>query len=117
MATTIFSDIYQNNVWGCGSGDGSTADYTVPYRQFLSKWLHDNKIETVLDIGCGDWQSTCLIDWNGIKYTGIDCVPSLIENHKEKYGSNTISFALKDILSQPLQKSYDVIILKDVIQH
>ena len=117
MATTVFDNIYRNNEWGCGSGNGSTVTYTAAYREFLEQWLRQQHVTTVLDIGCGDWQSTKLINWEGIDYTGIDCVPSLITEHQKNYQAPNLHFYVKDVLSQPLTQTYDVIILKDVIQH
>ena len=117
MATRVFSTIYSKNQWGCGSGYGSLPTSTVKYRAFLSQWMKEHAIKTVLDIGCGDWQSTHLLNWDGITYTGIDCVPSLIEENRQKYGSPNIHFHMRDVLREPITGTYDVIILKDVIQH
>ena len=39
----------------------------------------------VLDIGCGDWQFSKLMDWSEYYYTGIDCVPSLIDTNTKDY--------------------------------
>jgi len=57
---------------GCGSGPGSTKEYTIQYREFLSKFIKDNKIKTILDIGCGDFQMNEHFDWIDYDYTGID---------------------------------------------
>ena len=42
------------------------------------------KIKSVCDIGCGDWQFSQYIDFKGFKYTGIDCVKSVIDENKKK---------------------------------
>lgn len=52
-----FSDIYNNNVWGCGSGEGSKIENTVEYRRLLHIFLEKNSsdITSIIDYGCGDW--------------------------------------------------------------
>lgn len=119
-ATKTFSRIYENDLWNGGSGQGSTEEYTVAYRAELEKLLEEWKVETVLDIGCGDWQSTKLIDWKGANYLGVDCVPSLIEQNTHLYAKEgKVQFQQIDVLEQysEITEIYDLIILKDVIQH
>lgn len=118
-STYIFSDIYKKNIWRYGSGEGSLETYTIPYRKFLVKFLIDYDIKTILDIGCGDWQFSKLIDWSNYDYTGIDCVQSVIDNNNSIYGKKNIKFLYCDILNDinKLKINYDLIILKDVIIH
>jgi len=68
----IFNNIYQNNLWDFGSGPGSLEQNTTEYRIFLQNFIRQNKIKRVLDIGCGDWRFSRLMDWSGLVYTGID---------------------------------------------
>ena len=75
----IFEEMYQKKIWGGGSGVGSLPEATVRYRAVLQKLLTDYQVRSVVDIGCGDWQTGSLVDWTGIEYTGIDIVPEVIE--------------------------------------
>lgn len=113
----VFTNIYANNIWG-GSGMGSTLEYTISYRLKLMEFIKEFKCENVIDIGCGDWKFSSLIDWNGINYLGIDVVQSLIDNHNGKYKDENINFEKMDVLNEydslPIT---DLFILKDVIQH
>jgi SAM-dependent methyltransferase len=123
LATTTFTSIYNKNFWSKGSGPGSTPEYTSTYRESLIATLRRLNVTTILDVGCGDWQFSRLIDWTGFNYTGIDCVKFLIDNHNNMFGKANIKFVHHDILTQewmlssPSSPRIDAVILKDVIQH
>lgn len=116
----VFENIYKKNIWsmrgGYGSGPGSLPEKTVEYRNFLQDFIKKNKIKTILDAGCGDWQFSKLIDWSGLSYVGIDIVPFLIEENNKKYSCKNIKFYKKNIITDDLPKA-DLIIAKDVLQH
>lgn len=111
-----FCEIYQNRKWYRGSGSGSLVENTVEYRKFLQDFINRQDIKTVIDLGCGDWQFSKLIDWDSVSYTGIDVVPSVIKDNKVAYGTRpNINFICADVLSYEPQA--DLIIMKDVLQH
>ncbi len=117
-STDVFSRVYREGLWVRGSGEGSLPMNTVEYRAFLQEFLREEKIETVLDIGCGDWQSSCLLDWSGIDYVGIDTVPSVIADNRRRYDAPNITFLLADAaLEETELPSVDLLLLKDVLQH
>jgi len=112
----VFNKYYSTNAWiGGGSGSGSTAENTIAYREFLSSFLRQFEIKSVVDLGCGDWQFSRLIDWSGIDYLGIDVSEIVLKNTKTFTGSN-VRFANMDALSGDLPAA-DLLIVKDVIQH
>ena len=111
----IFNMIYERNIWGNGSGSGSTPANTEGYRTFLLNFIRTNKIKSVVDLGCGDWQFSKLIDWSGINYIGIDVSDVVLKNTK-LFGSDKISFLEMDALTGELPGA-DLLIMKDVIQH
>ena len=43
---SAFDEIYTQNYWGKGSGDGSSLEATLPYKNFLEKFIVTNKIKT-----------------------------------------------------------------------
>ena len=53
-----FNHIYRSNVWGFGSGWGSSEEFTGPYHALLADFIREHGIRSVVDAGCGDWQST-----------------------------------------------------------
>jgi SAM-dependent methyltransferase len=112
-----FSRIYETGAWGKGSGIGSYPEATPPYRSFLEQFIRWNRIETIVDLGCGDWQSSCLMDWGEVDYTGIDCVESLILANNEKYGNSRCRFLLRDLSEEEHFPPADLAIVKDVLQH
>jgi len=107
----IFTEIYEKDMWGGGSGGGSTPENTVAYRLILQGFLYKYKIKTVVDFGCGDWAFSQLIDWTGINYTGVDCVESVIRKNIEKFRGDNINF------SYMTPGFGDLLIVKDVLQH
>lgn len=112
----IFTKIYQENSWGIGSGDGSDKEYTEDYQNLLVNFIIENNIKSVIDYGCGDWQSTQFIEWNNIvdSYIGVDIVDNLIEHHNEHFASDVISFKTSEHFEF---HHVDLIICKDVLQH
>lgn len=112
----VFTRIYDEQSWTGGSGSGSHPDNTTTYRQFLQNFFKRYNIRSVVDFGCGDWQSTQLIDWSGISYHGIDVVEAVISENSRQHGSETIRFSCADLLEEPLPAA-DLLIIKDVLQH
>ncbi len=74
---------------------------------------------SILDVPCGDmvWMSRFLSTRNDIDYTGIDIVPELINHHNKVYASTTKTFLVGDIVEMPLNKTYDIIICRTLLQH
>lgn len=115
--TETFTYIYDNKVWGEGSGGGSNPENNTEYISFLQEFLREKQIKSVVDFGCGDWQFSQLIDWSGIDYIGIDCVKSIITENRIKFTNQ--SFYLSNEIPEKIKgrKMADVLILKDVLQH
>jgi len=113
----IFNTIYKYNLWIKGSGTGSIIINNKPYIHFLNKFLKDNDIKSVIDIGCGDWQISKNIDWNNIKYLGIDIVKNVIDYNVNEYSKSNIKFLCKDITEYINIPNADLYIIKDVLQH
>ncbi len=112
----IFNRHYRNDDWvGGGSGTGSTPEATATYREFLISFLETRGIRRVVDLGCGDWQFSRLIDWSGIDYTGIDVSGVVLENTKRFAASNIKFFEMNG--TSPRLPGADLLIMKDVIQH
>ena len=116
--TDEFTKIYNTNYWIKGSGSGSYIENTIEYNKYIIDFITKNNINSITDIGCGDWQSSYLIYQNfiNIDYLGLDCVNFIIEKNKKyhpKYNFKTL-----DILCNvDLIRESDVYIIKDVLQH
>jgi len=110
-----FSEIYQKNEWGYGSGVGSLPINNISYMEFVQSFLQNCGIKSVVDFGCGDWQFTRFMDWNGASYVGFDLVPSLIESNRKAFARPGVSFEVyRDIDELP---AADLLLCKDVFQH
>ena len=125
---TIFTNIYENRMWGGNisnefngtSGSGSSVEYNNQvYIPFLKKYITDNNIKTVVDLGCGDFRcGTLIYDSLDIVYNGYDTYKKIIDIHKKNYTSNKYNFTHLDFLNNCESIiSGDLCILKDVLQH
>lgn len=111
-----FEEIYANNEWVSGSGEGSLPINNLGYVVFIENFVKSNSIELVLDLGCGDWQFSKDIRWGSAKYYGYDIVSSVISTNKALYSTENVIFTLYsgDFLDLP---PADLLIAKDVLQH
>lgn len=111
-----FEAVYADRTWHGGSGPGSDEGATKRWRKFLRAYMTIYKVRSVLDLGCGDWQHSRLIDWTGIDYLGIDVVPAVVEANAERYARPGVAFECADVTTCDLPAA-DLIICKEVLQH
>jgi SAM-dependent methyltransferase len=81
----------------------------------LQAFLRDNAIRSVLDVGCGDWQFSRLIDWSDIDYRDFEVVPAVIEANRAAFARPCIRFDLLD--DHAGVQEADLVLRKDVQQH
>ena len=110
-----FEEIYRQDRWTNGSGPGSAPSSTIEYRAFVERFINENNVRSVTDLGCGDWQFSRLMDWSNIDYVGYDLVGFLIERNRKEYGRDNIRFEqMDDIRDLP---GGDLLLSKEVLQH
>lgn len=124
----IFTKIYENNNWGNdinqnykgNSGGGSDVNYNInTYIPFLQKFIIENNITKVIDLGCGDFRCGPMI-YNDldIKYVGYDTYKKVIDFHKNNYILPKYNFIHLDFYCHKEEiESGELCIIKDVIQH
>lgn len=116
----VFENIYNKNSWhGGGSGYGSEISYNLPFTVFMTYWITNNKIKSIVDLGCGDlqWMPYIYNYLPGVNYTGIDVVSSVIRNHQVNYPDQKfIECDLTEIDWDKIPNS-DLYFIKDVLQH
>jgi hypothetical protein len=124
----IFTDIYEKNIWGYdgkksyngSSGGGSEIAYNESvYIPFLKKFINENNIKNVVDLGCGNFKCGPLIynDLN-IVYTGYDTYNKIITYNSQTHKTPKYTFIHLDFYSNKDKIiNGDVCILKDVLQH
>jgi SAM-dependent methyltransferase len=83
--------------------------------QLLQSFISNNKIKSVTDVGCGDWQFSQHMYWSGITYNGFDVVESIVKDNQSKFGSKNTNFHTLSAISD-LPKA-DLVVCKDVLQH
>ena len=110
-----FCRIYDQKLWGRGSGVGSSPENTVEYRSFLRQFMRCNHIRSVVDLGCGDWQFSRYVDWSGVTYVGVDVVPSVVESNQREFANGHITFRKFESLAK--LPAADLLVCKDVLQH
>jgi hypothetical protein len=115
-----FARIHDTNLWGAeasASGLGSQMDATSVLRAELPRLLARLGATSLLDAPCGDagWINKADL---GVRYLGIDIVPSLIENLRARAGAGEIAgeYRLADITADPLPR-YDAILCRDALVH
>lgn len=119
---SVFTGIYKTAAWGRNeegkgfSGDGSVLENATPYVSFLEEFIKKNDIQSVVDLGCGDWTLSQHLNWSGIQYIGIDVVKFVIENNQKLYSAPNIRFIHADATQFDLPEG-DLLICKDVLQH
>lgn len=114
-----FKRIEQINMWGASgsvSGLGSERQATEAMRNRLPGLFDHLGVQSILDAPCGD------ANWirevtTGIAYTGIDIVPSLIEQNVHQWtGNDAHRFMVADITEDPLPPA-DLILCRDCLVH
>ena len=119
-----FTNIYKQGTWNKGdvsaplSGPGSSIENTRDVSKFLQSFIDENKIDSVLDLGCGDLTWISKTAWfcdGSVSYTGVDIVEHLIESHKRTYPSKT--FYQRDIVEWNTIPTHSLVILRDILFH
>jgi hypothetical protein len=123
-----FTNIYEQKIWGNNnnnnysgsSGGGSDINYNKnTYIPFLKKFIIDNNIKNVVDLGCGDFRcGKLLYDDLNILYTGYDVYKKIIDYNKQIYLPDKYNFIHLDFCNYKDNiQNGDLCILKDVVQH
>jgi SAM-dependent methyltransferase len=115
----IFDEMYKKRGWGNEetlSGTGSTVKNTEKLVRLLPTIFSQYKIDSVLDIPCGDFNWMKEVEMGGIKYYGADIVEALIERNKKLYTKNAYSFFVADVTTSVLP-NVDFILCRDCLVH
>ena len=124
----IFTQVYETNEWGNNnvadyngsSGAGSSVDFNQKsYVPFLKKFITDKGIQTVVDLGCGDFRCGKLIyEELNVTYTGYDAYKKVLNYNTTQHSLPKYSFLHLDFFNnKECIVNADLCILKDVIQH
>jgi hypothetical protein len=101
---TVMTEIYSRNLWGCPttrSGPTATVERTMELVANLPELFRSLGIESMLDVGCGDFSWMQHVDLTGIDYLGVDIVPDLVQTLQNSYTSSTVHFQKMNVLQEP----------------
>jgi SAM-dependent methyltransferase len=114
-----FQRIHETNLWGGAStsGLGSEIDATTVLRAQLPVLFEKLAVASLLDAPCGDagWINRADL---GVRYVGVDIVPSLIEHLQARAAAGEIhgEYHLADITHDKLPRC-DAILCRDCLVH
>jgi SAM-dependent methyltransferase len=117
-----FATAYIHGDWGrvggqpYFSGTGSLPENVGPYLRFVNNYIRANAIESVVDLGCGDFRASAALDLHGVRYLGVDIVSTLIDHNARHFESEQVRFARLDVGQDPLPEA-DLCLIKQVLQH
>jgi SAM-dependent methyltransferase len=117
-----FDSIYISNVWGTSddptlnSGLGSTGRYVEEYCALMRTLLEQYGVNSVTDVGCGNFNSGKTIAPFVALYTGVDIAQSVIDANTRIYAGERIRFTRADLTRDSLPQA-DAAIVRQVLQH
>lgn len=120
-AAETFTEIYQNNLWGGAagefySGSGSDEKYAQKYAETIKNFIADNKIKSVVDLGCGDFRIASRFVSPEFHYTGVDIVTDLVAHLQKEYADENVQFQCLNIIEEELPIA-ELCLIRQVLQH
>lgn len=112
----VFKWIHETNKWGSPesvSGKGSELDQTVAIRRQLPELIDELKVDSILDIPCGDLNWLEHVDLP-VDYTGADIVTELIERNRQRYPG--LRFLVLDACKDQLPDA-ELVLMRDLLVH
>ncbi len=116
---SVFEQIYVRNAWQSPesrSGPGSTLERTEILRWELPPLLARLGVRTLVDAPCGDcnWRQHTVIDLDA--YIGVDIVPALIEENRQRFPHSNWRFEVADLVEDDLPRG-DAVLCRDALIH
>jgi hypothetical protein len=96
---------------GRTSGAGSEGEEGAYKARYVSEFIRDHNVTSVIDWGCGDGQVLELIDLHGALYHGVDCAPTIVERMRRKFPQHSFS------TDEGTQPTAELAISMDVLFH
>ncbi|KVD75822.1 hypothetical protein WS62_03590 [Burkholderia sp. ABCPW 14] len=115
----FFESVYRDNLWNSEesrSGQGSEVRATASLAAELPAVLRHYRVQSILDVPCGDFHWMRHVDLAGIRYIGGDIVPDLIDANQRRYGNAAREFIQIDAIDDPLPE-VDAIFCRDCAIH
>lgn len=100
---------------GRTSGAGSEGDEGAYKAAYLSKFIADHDVKTVVDWGCGDGQVLELVDLHGAYYRGMDISPTIVDRMTVKFP--LLDFSVPTRRGRHVGSPFDLALSFDVLFH
>lgn len=120
----VFEEIYGKRMWGgnnhsgsFNSGSGSDGTASRPYVEAISRYIQENGIQHVVDLGCGDFRvGSAIVAATDVRYKGVDITRSLIAHLNANVARPGVEFQCLNIVDDPLPEG-DLYLIRQVLQH
>ncbi len=121
----VFDLIYKNKYWNdttnlndFSSGLGTENINTEKYILYLNNFIVSHNINSIVDIGCGDFKiGKKICEKNKLlKYNGVDVSGIITENNNKLYANENINFKCIDASKEDLPFA-DLCCIRQVLQH
>lgn len=116
----IFTRIHDTNYWNSAesvSGTGSEVGQTEALIAGLPDLFRELKVNSLLDIPCGDFNWMKEVPLGGIRYIGGDIVEKLVLTNRERFAARQeLEFRVMDLLRDPLP-ACDLVLVRDCLVH
>lgn len=100
---------------GRTSGAGSEGDEGAYKAAYLSKFIADHDVKSVIDWGCGDGQVLELVDLHDAYYRGMDVSPTIVDRMTVKFP--LLDFSVPTRKGRHVGKHFDLALSFDVLFH
>tara|TARA_B100002019_G_C21272633_1_gene603271 strand:- start:1710 stop:3311 length:1602 start_codon:yes stop_codon:yes gene_type:complete len=119
MGNSMFESAYIQPVSTSELMPGSTREKSLPYIKYVNKFIQENNIKSILDVGCGDGLMISHLDLSDeIQLTGIDISKIAIKQATSRFqNKENFRFIHTEAMNYDSYGEYDLILIKDVFQH
>jgi cyclopropane fatty-acyl-phospholipid synthase-like methyltransferase len=103
---------------GRTSGAGSEGEEGAYKAAYLSQFMVDNDVKTVVDWGCGDGQVLELVELpQGSQYIGVDVSQIIVARMRKKFAGPRYLFHTPDAFASGTRTQLDLALSLDVLFH
>jgi cyclopropane fatty-acyl-phospholipid synthase-like methyltransferase len=103
---------------GRTSGAGSEGDEGAYKAEYVSKFIADHDVSTVVDWGCGDGQVLELVELPAeTQYLGVDVSPMIVAKMREKFAGPRYLFHTPEAFASGTRTNFDLALSLDVLFH
>jgi SAM-dependent methyltransferase len=112
---TFWDNRYTTNI-SLGSGIGSRGENMQMKRALVSEYLAEMKPQSILDVGCGDFEVLSGIDLNAA-YHGLDVSSVVVERNQNMFPGKTFEIVDFAVLDDVEAYTADVVLNFEVLIH